>query len=132
MEYTVRSSHGELTVDKDGYVTWRHIDDRASEGGSHLALITRFDLVEWRHHWNDPEGDSIDILDIGYWYNNPKTNSSTYIEPDADWRKDIAESLFRRKPACRVSLSNFICWFHVLTPDNVSIHRAPEEDRQGS
>ena len=97
MEYTVRSSHGELTIDKDGYVIKRQIDNPDSDGGSHLALITRFDLVEWQHHWNNPEGNSIDILDLGYWYDDPNAEAITYVEPDAKWRKEIAEILLSRK-----------------------------------
>lgn len=102
MEYTVRSSHGELTIDKDGYVLERQIDYTDSDAGTHLVLIARFDLVEWQHHWNNPEGNSIDILDLGYWYNDPKTNTSTYEPPDADWRKEIAEILFQRQSAAHI------------------------------
>lgn len=65
MKYTVKSTHGALTIDKDGYVTERRIDDPDYHGGRNLALVTRFDLVEWRHHWDNPKGNSIDILDLG-------------------------------------------------------------------
>ena len=94
-----RSSHGVLTIDKDGYVIECQADNTKPDGGGHLSLITRFDLVEWQRHWNELKAKHIDILDLGYWYNDPKTNISTYVLPDADWRKEIAETLFERKPA---------------------------------
>ncbi len=51
---TVRSSHGELTVDARGNVTHRRLDNHEPDGGLHLAAITRFDLGEWLRHWAEP------------------------------------------------------------------------------
>ncbi len=102
MEYTVRSSHGVLTIDEDGYVTECQRDNNESAGGGHLVLITRFDLVEWRRFWSATDQAEIDILDLGYWYNDPKTKTSVYVAPDAGWRKEIAEILLQRKRYDRI------------------------------
>jgi hypothetical protein len=102
MEYTVGSSHGVLTVDKDGYVTECQTDNNDSDKVGHLKRITRFDLVEWRRFWNNATQTEIDILDLGYWYNDPKTSAGTYVAPDTDWRKEVADILSLRKRADRV------------------------------
>lgn len=102
MEHIVGSSHGNFTIDTDGYIIERRIDNKDSDDGSHLAHITRFDLAEWRHVWSNPNQTEIDILDLGYWYKDPATNKSIYVTPDTDWRKEIAEILLQRKRAARI------------------------------
>jgi len=88
------------------YVTECQTDNNDSDGGGHLALITRFDLVEWRRFWSDTDQQTeIDILDFGYWYNDPKTITSVYVAPATDWREEIAEALFQRKRADRAALT---------------------------
>ena len=99
MQYTVTSNHGELTIDAAGYIIACRTDNDAPDGGAHLKLITRFDIAEWQRYWKNPEESHIDILDLGYWYNDPGTSTSTYELPDDDWRKEIAEMLFMREPA---------------------------------
>jgi|GEM_PF-4356587 len=97
--YTVRSSHGELAIDDAGYVTQCKADNTEATGGQHLESITRFDLVEWRKHWGNPETDIIDILDLGYWYGVPETCTIAFEPPDAQWRSEIAEILLERRAA---------------------------------
>jgi hypothetical protein len=95
-QYTVGSSHGELTLDGEGYITHCRVDNDDADGGRHLKSITRFDLVEWRKHWGNPEASHIDILDLGYWYTDPKTHETAFALPDANWRAEIAEILLGR------------------------------------
>ena len=99
VRYTVRSSHGELIIDGDGYVLERQLENDYVRGGRFLACIDRFDLPEWRKFWDNPEGTSIDILDLGYWYDDPDTEESGYEPPDATWRKEIAQILHGRRTA---------------------------------
>ncbi len=96
-QYTVSSSHGELTIDADGRVTECQIDNDDPDGGQHLKAITCFDLAEWRAHWGNPETSRIDILDLGHWYIEPESGESLYEPPDAQWRTEIAKILLQRK-----------------------------------
>jgi hypothetical protein len=89
----IGSSHGELTIDAEGYVIQRRLDNEDSDGGKHLKSIARFDLAEWRRHWGQPLPATFDILDVGYWYVAPETNESAFEPPDAKWRLEIAEIL---------------------------------------
>jgi hypothetical protein len=98
-QYTVASSHGELTVGAEGNVTDRRLDNQDPDGGGHLAQIIRFDLEEWQTHWGNPETGHIDILDLGYWYTDPETKEITFAPPDARWRSEIAEILLERRVA---------------------------------
>jgi hypothetical protein len=97
-QYTVASSHGLITVDANGKIIGRRLDNKDVDGGSHIACITRFDLAEWRAHWGNPDTSRIDILDLGYWYTKPGCNEPLYAPPDAQWRKDIAEAMLKRIP----------------------------------
>lgn len=94
---TIGSSHGQLTMDAAGNVVNRDLDNADSDGGGHLATITRFDLGEWRRHSGSPLPESLDILDLGYWYAHPETGMPAYEPPDAKWRADIAEILLERR-----------------------------------
>jgi hypothetical protein len=95
-QYTIGSSHGELVVDYEGFVTHCRVDNDDADGGRHLKSITRFDLVEWRKHRGNPEASHIDILDLGYWYADPKTSETAFAPPDAKWRSEIAAILLGR------------------------------------
>jgi hypothetical protein len=98
-QYTVGSSHGELTVDAKGNVTDRRLDNHDPDSGGHLAQIIRFDLVEWQKYWGNPAAHHIDILDLGYWYTDPETKEIAFTPPDANWRSEIAEILLERRGA---------------------------------
>jgi hypothetical protein len=98
-QYTIGSSHGQLIADAEGTVLGRDLDNYDPDGGGHLAQITRFDLAEWRKHWGRPDANSIDILDLGYWYTEPTTGRELYAPPDAKWRSEIAEILLERSAA---------------------------------
>jgi hypothetical protein len=97
--YTVPSSHGELTVDAEGRILGRRLDNADADDGGHLARITRFDVAEWRKHWGNPQVARIDILDLGYWYADPESNETAYAPPDAKWRSEIADILLERRAA---------------------------------
>ncbi len=99
VRYTVGSSHGELSLDAEGNVLARRLDNDDSDGGGHLARIVRFDIAEWLAYWEKPEASAIDILDLGYWFTDPKTGKSVYEPPSAKWRLEIAEILLDRRRA---------------------------------
>jgi len=94
---TVASSHGQLTMDANGGVLHRRLDNHDPEGGGHLAAILRFDIGEWLRRWGEPLPMSFDILDLGYWYADPKAGECAYEPADAKWRAEIAAVL----PAAR-------------------------------
>ena len=94
--YVVTSSHGELTVNAEGAVTARRLDN--DDGGRHLGRIGRFDLVEWRNHWGEALPSAFGILDLGYWYTD-EDDVEAYAQADAKWRVEIAEALFGRTVA---------------------------------
>jgi hypothetical protein len=98
-QFIVGSSHGKLTADEDGYVVDRFLDNDEADGGAHLACIVRFDIVEWRRFWNNPDTCVIDILDLGYWHSQPETHEDAYAPPDSEWRAEIAQQMFGRIPA---------------------------------
>jgi hypothetical protein len=88
----VRSSHGELTIDARGNVTFRRLDNPDPDGGGHLARIHRFDLGEWLRYWHRPLPAAFDILDLGYWYSDDSGRDS-YAPPDTDWRTSFISVL---------------------------------------
>jgi hypothetical protein len=98
-QYTVGSSHGELTIDAGGQVIDHHLDNDDADGGGHLARITRFDIAEWRRHWQNPTVSHIDILDLGYWYTDPQVQEIAFAPPDLKSRSEIAENLLERRAA---------------------------------
>ncbi len=95
--HTVGSSHGELTIDAEGHVIQRRLDNDDADGGGHLKSITRFDLPEWQRHWGRPTPATFDILDLGYWYVDSETHETIFAPPDAKWRSEIAEILLERR-----------------------------------
>jgi hypothetical protein len=94
--YVVTSSHGKLTINADGAVIARRLDN--DDDGRHLGRIVRFDLVEWRSHWDDTLPSAFDILDLGYWYTD-EDDVEAYSQADAKWRAEIAEAMFGRAVA---------------------------------
>ena len=96
--YIVGSSHGELTINADGTVTARHLDNDDADGGRHLSRIVRFDLPEWRNHWGDSMPSAFDILDLGYWYTGDD-DVEAFEQADAKWRVEIAEAISCRTVA---------------------------------
>jgi hypothetical protein len=102
-QYTVSSSHGKLTADADGYVIDRDLENDELDGGARVACIVRFDIVEWRRFWNNPDTCLIDILDLGYWHADPTTYENAYEPPNSEWRAEIAQQMFGRMPASGVA-----------------------------
>jgi hypothetical protein len=88
LTFEVRSSHGTLTAAKsNGAVVNCVLNDNEDEDGHSLLDITKFDVKEFRTYHNigiDAMPDSIDILDLGYWYDN---GIGLYESPDGDWRE---------------------------------------------
>jgi len=97
--HAIRSSNGKLFCDSVGFVT--ACESNADEDGQHLQDIEQFNLLEWIKHWGAHAADaSLDILDLGYWYRG-RDGVRRYSEPDADWRKTVAEDMFKRKVSQR-------------------------------
>jgi len=74
VNYTVFGSHGEITIDKIGYVIEISHDLQADSGEEREYIgIERFDVIEYEMFLKSkgfemPE-HGIDILDISYWQN---------------------------------------------------------------
>lgn len=83
--FEVRSSHGLLEVTIDGKVVKCELYDPQDAEGQSLTDIDKFNVEEFEIYWNDKieAGQSIDILDLGYW-----TKDGQYESPDLDWRFD--------------------------------------------
>lgn len=81
----VSSSHGQFVIDCSGRIL--QVDDESGE----LPNVTRFDVAEWEKYWGRKLDDSLDILDLGYWYDDKGTER--YEEPAHDWRLEIKQGL---------------------------------------
>lgn len=84
--FTVRGSHGTLTVDaKTGAV----IREDSEYITSDYSDIARFDLAEWQRFYPHEQiaGQNIDILDLGYY-----TASGVYETPAHEWREELREA----------------------------------------
>lgn len=81
--FVVHSSHGDLTVTAEGYV----LHDKSTYADHELENITRFDIGEYKKHYNVASIDTDrDILDLGYWYRAGKF--IRYEEPVQSWRDE--------------------------------------------
>lgn len=75
------SSNGNFAIDEHGDIL-----DRVLYVGGELPPITRFDVEEYRATYGKLD-ESIDILDIGYWYGP----NDTYEPADPDFRKQVRD-----------------------------------------
>ena len=98
--FTVESSWGTLVADAaTGDVLVEHSHYRpechrpAGDGGgpTSIANIFRFDVGEWRRAYpTEPlEGETLDILDLGYWQNRTPWAGYVYEPPEESWRSDF-------------------------------------------
>lgn len=85
----VNSSHGTIDIFPNGQVVSFTANDPKDEDAKNLARIVRFDVEEWKQHWNQdlPKG-WMDILDLGYWLDNGK-----YEPPVQDWRDNFRDQM---------------------------------------
>lgn len=81
--FQVIGSHGQMTV----CVATGDVQKLVPFGqSSDYSAITRFDVTEWRQHWQtEPAGLLLDILDVGYW------EGDEFVAPEADWRDGVRE-----------------------------------------
>jgi hypothetical protein len=91
--FTIRSSNGEWKANKQTGGVINYQDRYPLENGKRLILI-RFDIQEYKKHYQVTElPDSIDILDLGYYYKerNDLTGywAPKYEEPAHDWREEV-------------------------------------------
>ena len=80
---TVYSSHGNLTI---GRVTGEVIEKVVESDEENPFPIAKFDLEEWKKHYQKEVHDSFDILDLGYW-----DDEGAYVEPEPFHRQMVAE-----------------------------------------
>lgn len=74
----IASSEGDFTAWEDGTVIGRDMPDMHSD-------ILQMDFDEWRNFWQRELPDTIDILDVGYWYEGDGTRE--YEPPAESWRQ---------------------------------------------
>lgn len=89
----VKSSHGSLKCNSSGAVINQYPNCDTPKDYEHFMSITYFDFPEWQMYWRQPLPESIDILDLGYWYEKDKR----YEPADPDWRNEIAIKLHKRE-----------------------------------
>lgn len=84
MSLHIFGSHGDFTINDDGTF--------AGEAPEGYPGIQKFDVTEYRE-WAKKigdESDSVDILNIGYWYES-KEGENKYEPPDEGYRKHVEE-----------------------------------------
>ena len=84
--FTVRGSHGTLTVDAQ---TGTILRDESEYITPDYTDIAGFDITEWKRAYpcERIDGQNIDILDFGYW-----TTSGIYEPPAMEWREKVREA----------------------------------------
>jgi hypothetical protein len=95
-QFTVGSSHGELTIDANGNVIRLRVDNPGDKDGKHLTSILAFDLEEWKRFWKKDLPQHFDILGLGYWYSRA-IGAPKFAGPDTAWRKDIVQELLKHE-----------------------------------
>lgn len=87
---TVFSSSGEFQISPEGDIVECVSEDIESD--RFIFSVRKFNVSEWKKYYNKEElSDTIDILDIGYWYDGVPTQESTweYEEPCKEWREEF-------------------------------------------
>lgn len=85
--FTITSSNGIITANKQ---TGKVISIEEYPGDCddpYFSKILKFDVDEYRRFYSADIPDSVDILDLGYFYQGKKGTS--YEEPAHDWREDV-------------------------------------------
>lgn len=61
----ITGSHGSFEVSSNGYPVNHFMIP------FHYLDVIQVDLDEWANHYGrDPDGETLDILDVGYWHPN--------------------------------------------------------------
>lgn len=85
----IKSSNGTFIVDPDnGQV------DHAEYFEAHMDIVC-FDVQEFAAHYGTPLPDSMDILDIGYFYRD--NGNMKYEPPVEEYRRDIKQQYSNHK-----------------------------------
>lgn len=79
----IHSSHGDVVVNDETGVPIGRVPKE-------LPKIRAFNLFEYREHYPSEAGDvsDIDILDVGYWYED--SGVEKYEAPEPDFRAEVA------------------------------------------
>lgn len=84
----VTSSHGNWIMDENGRVLDVTVFHEQDEN---ILSIDKFDVEEYKHRNNcHLLPDTIDILDLGYWY-SPEEGRASYEQPAFDWKQLMSE-----------------------------------------
>lgn len=91
--FEVISSHGTLTVDcKSGRVLDCYVRED-DEDSRILKSIRYFAIIEWRAYYRKALVSTIDILDLGYWFDvydkDGTLRACLYEGPVQDWRNEF-------------------------------------------
>ena len=97
----VHSSSGELVVKRSsGQIIAVVLEDNEDENTAHLEKITQFNFAEFKRHYGKLD-DEYDILDLGYWFDNPRGPNTLlgldYADPDNAWRAQIKKEKRERE-----------------------------------
>lgn len=86
--FVVFGSHGQVSANTEtgDVVSYVPVEGDPEPG---YGDIVRFDVVEWFSKYPGEKLDSVDILDIGYWYCAEAVND--YEPPVEEHRQTIAE-----------------------------------------
>ena len=82
----VTGSHGQITIDDDGYVHSCACDCDTDCGCKGLGYsdITRVNTYEYKKFWGLTRMENADILDVAYWCT--REGVLVYEPAEADWR----------------------------------------------
>lgn len=88
------SSHGTVTFRVgSGIVDAVELYDEQDPDGWSLREIRVVDVREWERQYGEKLREaSYDILDFGYWYQDPITRTTDYEPPTEDWRQQYRQA----------------------------------------
>ena len=81
--FLVTGSHGSISASRvDGRATDYDVNNHDQDGGGHYEQIERFEIDEYMAYFGlDEMPDSIDIVDISYWYDRDGESVLEKFEP---------------------------------------------------
>jgi hypothetical protein len=84
---TISSSQGDFRCNEDGKISTNGKTEYET-GNGELIQILSFDTEEWKSHYQHESLPlSIDILDLGYTYQEKDASHVGYEPPDYEWRE---------------------------------------------
>lgn len=100
----VTSSQGTFTTDMRGNVLVAELTKPLPEDCHYLRII-QFDFAEYFRTWGEFIHESVDILNLGYWYKGKVVGEGTYYEkPEEGWREDLV-TLRKENPPSNIKMT---------------------------